>query len=223
MDWGARDMRDTATGQRTRPEVRRTAGRRRLAAWGTWAVLVTLAAPVHAYTVHGKFGIGYEETLTALASGTSFERVPTIRASGLSLIYHVRHWGLEAVLGGHSLIMSGQPTRWSGFVTLGGHYNLFRAPRVNLSAGARVTTGVARDVDETTAKAESLRLGVSVEGPIRAVFFLSDNFAFSAAVGPVLSVNGARGNPLTGQKDSVDISLFRGGFAGGLGFTVFLR
>ena len=55
------------------------------------------------------------------------------------------------------------------------------------------------------------------------MFFLSDHFAFSAAVGPVVAFNGKRGNPLTGQHDSIDLSLFRGAFSGGLGFVVFLR
>ncbi len=102
------------------------------------------------------------------------------------------------------------------------HYNVFRAPRVNLSAGLRVDTGFARAVDDA-GNATAFRVGAALEVPLRAVYFLSEQFSISASVGPVVAFNRSDANPLTGARNSTSLSLFSGGFSGGLGFTVWLR
>mgnify|MGYP006935333539 FL=1 len=183
-----------------------------------------VASSASAVATDGKVGIGYEQTLTALpeAGGTS-AGTPDVSASGLVLQYWTRNVGFEAILGGRSLIVSGRPLAWAGFLSLGAHYNVFRAPKVNLSTGFRVTMGLSRAVDSSTNVAESVHIGFSMEIPIRAMFFLSDHFALTGAVGPVVALGSAGGNPLTGLGDTTSFSLFRGGFSGGLGFVVFFR
>ena len=185
-------------------------------------ILMT-TAPAHAYTVDGKLGIGYEQTLTSLGASRLGDNKPDIEPGGLTVRYYTGRLGFEAIVDARSLHLAGQPARWAGFLGLGLHIHLFRAPRVNLSVGVRACVGVHRGVDNVTTEAEKMRVGTSLEAPLRAMFFLSDHFAFSAAVGPVVAFNGKRGNPLTGQHDSIDLSLFRGAFSGGLGFVVFLR
>jgi len=200
-------------------------------------VVLSSARPAAAYTVHGKFGIGWEETLTALGDGPRYasygegvdtER-PAIRASGMSFHAYYRQWGFEAIVGAQGAYIAKatggfQDGRLGGFLSLGTHYNLFRAPRVNLSTGVRLGVGLYRGVDATTGDAVGLRAGVSLEVPLRAVYFLGDHFAFSAAVGPLVAMAGSKGNPLTGAPaDSVEFALFRGGFSGGVGFVVFFR
>ena len=195
------------------------------------AAIVLLPVVADAYTVHGKVGVGWEETLTALGDsgryagyGDSSSGVPSIRASGLSLHAYYRQWGFEAIVGGQALMASNQPSRWGGFFSLGTHYNLFRAPQVNLSTGLRLGVGLYRGVNSVSNESAPMRTGFTVEVPLRAVFFLSDHFAFSAAVGPIAAIAGGDGHPLTGAPpDSVEFALFRGGFSGGLGFVVFLR
>lgn len=185
----------------------------------------------NAYTVHGKFGLGWEETLTALGDsgryvghGGDSGEAPAMRASGLSLHAYYRQWGFEAIVGAQALLVSSDPTRWGAFCSLGTHYNLFRAPQVNLSTGLRLGVGLYGGVDPTTNESAPLKTGFTVELPLRAVFFLSDHFAFSAAVGPMVAIAGGTGHPLTGAPpDSVEFALFRGGFSGGVGFVVFLR
>lgn len=181
------------------------------------------AGEAHAYSVDGKIGVGYEETLVSLSDGGATLAVPDIRAAGLGGWLYFGDLGLEVVLGARTLLLSGQPVDFAGFITLGAHYNVFRAPRVNLSAGLRIDTGFSRAVDPTTGEATAFRAGVAFELPLRAVYFLSEQFSISASVGPVLAVNGERANPLTGDSNSTNLSLFRGGFSGGLGFTVWLR
>jgi hypothetical protein len=193
-----------------------------LAVFTTIGVLA-MAAPAHAYTVDGKLGIGYEQTLTGLGAERLGDNKPDIEPAGLTIRYYAGRLGFEAIMHARSLHLADQPSRWGAFLGLGLHIHLFRAPRVNLSVGIRACGGVHRDVDNITLEAQEMRFGMSLEVPLRAMFFLSDHFAFSAAVGPVVAFNGKRGNPLTGQHDSIDLSLFRGAFSGGLGFVVFLR
>jgi hypothetical protein len=141
----------------------------------------------------------------------------------MSFHAYYRQWGFEAILGLEAGYVAKQKSRWGGFVSLGTHYNLFRAPRVNLSTGVRLAMGTYRGVDALGNKAPAL-YGYTLEVPLRAVFFLSDHFAFSAAVGPMVSMSSGSGNPLTGGPvGSVEFALFRGGFSGGVGFVVFFR
>ena len=63
-----------------------------------------------------------------------------------------------------------------------------------------------------------MQVGFAMEIPLRAVFFLSDRFVISGAVGIVGALESKTGNPLTGGKAAVKVSLFKGGFSGGLGF-----
>ncbi len=193
--------------------------------------LLICAGPAAAYTVHGKFGIGWEETLTSLGDGPRFASYgdgskaesPAIRASGMSFHTYYRQWGFEAIVGAEGANISKQDFRWGGFLSLGTHYNLFRAPRVNLSTGVRLAVGMYRGVDDKGASKPVL-YGYTFEAPLRAVFFLSDHFAFSAAVGPMVAIAGGPGNPLTGAPEgAVEFALFRGGFSGGVGFVVFFR
>ena len=190
-----------------------------IVAASTLGVLFT-PAPARAYSVDGKVGVGYEETLISLADGGV--GTPDVRAAGLGGWIYIGDLGLELILGLRTLLLSGQPVDLAGFVTAGAHYNVFRAPRVNLSAGLRVDTGFARAVDGN-GNATAFRVGVALEVPLRAVYFLSEQFSISASVGPVVAFNGSDANPLTGARNSTSLSLFSGGFSGGIGFTVWLR
>jgi hypothetical protein len=175
-----------------------------------------------AHDLDGRFGLGFEETLTGLGPGLADASVPAIDASGLALHAFYANWGFEAITGGSLVLPSQGDAPWAAFLALGAHYQAFRAPFVNLSAGIRVVGGLSRPVD-AAGHARGLASGLTLEGPLRALFLLSPVFGVSAAVGPVLSINGKRANPLTGGVDSLDFSLFRGGFSGGLGFVVFVR
>lgn len=196
------------------------------ATWVCAALLFTAPRPADAHTVHRKIGVGYEQSLTSLPDASASDATtPDISASGLLLQYWWRHVGLEALVGGRALIVPGTPVAWAGFLSLGAHYNAFRAPQVNLSAGVRVTTAFSRVVTttDTESAASETRVGFSVEVPLRAMFFLSDHFALTGSVGPVITLGGSGVNPLTGARNTTTIALFRGGFSGGLGFVVFLR
>ncbi len=185
---------------------------------------VLAASSASAVVVDRKIGVGYEQTLTALpeVSGTSVG-TPDVSASGLVLQYWTRNAGFEAILGGRTKSVANTPLAWAAFMALGAHYNVFRAPKVNLSAGLRFSVGLSRSVDAVKNTAEAIHVGFSMEVPLRAMFFLSEHFAMTGAVGPVLAFGSAAGNPLTGLGDTTSFSLFRGGFSGGLGFVVFFR
>ena len=190
------------------------------------ALLIGLfaASSASAVVVDRKIGVGYEQTLTALpeVTGTSVGS-PDVSASGLVLQYWVRNVGFEAILGGRTTSVSNTPLAWAAFMALSAHYNVFRAPKVNLSAGLRVSVGLSRAVDVANNTAEPIHVGFSMEIPLRAMFFLSEHFALTGAVGPVVAFGSPAGNPLTGLGDTTSFSLFRGGFSGGLGFVVFFR
>ena len=187
------------------------------------ALLLALPSAASAYSVDGKIGLGFEETLVSLGNGTfSVDAIPDVRAAGLGVWGWTGDIGWEAIVGMRALLLPNLPADVAGFVTIGGHYNVFRSPRVNLSTGLRIDTGFARTVDGN-GTAGPFRVGFGFELPLRAVYFLSDQFSISGTVGPVLVINGSKANPFTGATNSTDISLFRGGFGGGIGFTVWLR
>ncbi|MCO4761934.1 MAG: hypothetical protein KC502_10545 [Myxococcales bacterium] len=196
----------------------------RFASLLTLILVSTAAASAFGYTVDRKLGIGFEQTLTALPEASGLDAsTPDIAASGLVVQYWNRHVGLEAIVGGRALLVRDAPIGWAGFLTLGAHYNVFRAPMVNLSVGLRVTAGLSRPVNVQTNATQPMRVGFSSEIPLRAMFFLSDHFALTGSVGPVVTFGSSAGNPLTGAADTTTFSLFRGGFSGGLGFVVFFR
>lgn len=184
------------------------------------ACALLVATGAVATTVDGKWGIGFEETLTGIPdpsdADSAFIAIP---ASGLAIHHFRGNVNFEAVLGGRAHLGSSSATEWAGFLALGAHYAKFRSPRANLSAGLRVVLGLHRPVDAATQAASALRLGVTVEVPLRAVFFLSDQFLIAGAVGPVAAFETASGNPLTGGSSALKVNLFKGGFSGGLGFA----
>ena len=47
--------------------------------------------------------------------------------------------------------------------------------------------------------------------------------AISGAVGVIVALNSAEGNPLTGDVNSTDVSLAYADFSGGVGFTYYFR
>lgn len=191
----------------------------------TLLLALCVASTSFAVAVDRTIGVGFEQTLTAIpdAGGPGVGGVPDVSASGLVLQYWTRHVGLEAILGGRATAISGKPLAWATFLSLGAHYNVFRAPMVNLSAGVRVTTGLSRPINVATGNTKPMQIGFSVEAPLRAMFFLSDHFALTGAVGPVVIIGSSGGNPLNGLGDTTSFSLFRGGFSGGLGFVIFFR
>lgn len=208
-------------------------GRRMGVAWLlALALLGAMPRSVWAHNVDGKAGIGLEETLTAIsvrqvfpvrdASGTLQPlAVPDVRASGLSARYYMGNIGIEAITGASVRLPATGASEFGVFLSLGASYNLFRAPSVNLSVGARVLGSVARANQGDTAG--PLRWGFAVEAPLRVEYFFSPNFAIGGAIGPAIAINGSQVNPLTGSRDSLDIALTRGDFSGGVGFTYYLN
>ncbi len=200
----------------------------RRAVFGCGALLASLAvaaAPneASAYAMDGKLGVGFEETLIALDGGLGpAGRSPDIRASGLGVWGWINDFGWEWLVGMHLRTAPEKATSWAAFTSLGGHFAVFRAPRVNLTAGLRVTIGLARADDGATAD-PATRVGFAFEAPLRAMYFLSDQFSIVGSLGPVLAINGDARSPLTGAKTSNEFTLFRGGFGGGVGFCVWLR
>lgn len=183
-----------------------------------------------AHNVDGKVGVGFEETLTGLSARQFFPTedgsgsllshpIPDVRAAGLAGRWYVGQLGVEAVGGFDMRVPSGKPNEYGAFLSLGVLYNLARAPSVNLAIGLRAVTGVARTNDGDTAG--PVRVGLSFEVPIRVEYFFSPNFAIAGAVGPTLAINSAKGNPLTGGKNSYDLAMTRGDFGGGIGFTYY--
>jgi len=217
------------------------------------AVLGCPARPALAHNVDGKLGLGFEETLTAVGNRFDASQPGTgqadLRAAGVAVRYYIGNIGIEGIVSaglhlpgsfrgddGNTVKTSTDPgAEITGFLSLGGLYNLFRAPSVNLAVGARVllgysrfnrqvkdnTTGVpVQDGDGFRIESHS-RFGLTLELPLRVEFFFSPAFAIAGAVGPVISVNGDEANPLTGGRDSVDVGLTRGDFSGGLGFAYY--
>lgn len=194
------------------------------------SALVGVSTPALAVTVDGKWGVGFEETLTGIADPTDDDTaLVAIPASGLAIHKYIGDIDLEAIVGARARIALNGPTDWRTFLSLGVHYFAFRAPRANLSAGARIIGGMHRPIDIGTQTSRPLSWGFTFEVPLRAMFFLSDHFAISGSVGLVAALERqssdpdvVAGNPLTGGSDAVKVNLFKGGFSGGLGFTFFL-
>ncbi len=184
------------------------------------ALAATLSAPAAtAITLDGKWGVGFEETLTGIVDTADPDSpLIAIPASGLAIHRFVGDWDVELVFGARAAFASSTATRWAGFGSLGGHYSAFRSPQANLSAGIRVIAGAYQPLDIATGGKAPMQVGFAMEIPLRAVFFLSDRFVISGAVGIVGALESKTGNPLTGGKDAVKVSLFKGGFSGGLGF-----
>jgi hypothetical protein len=187
------------------------------------------AAPAAAREVSGKWGLGYESTLTALGTSGISGSVAPVSASGLAFRIYSGHLGLEAVGGGAFRSVPNGKAETRAFVALGVLYNVFRSPSANLAAGVRGVVGLLNNLvtDELDASGQRIQhagtsLGVTVEMPLRAEYFFSDNFAISGAVGPVLEFNRSDANPLTGGS-AFGLDIFRGGFSGGVGFTVYFR
>ena len=189
-----------------------------------------LASPALALDLSGRYGIGYEETLTSVgarqmaevvsASTVSNTVTPDVRAGGLSFRWWLGNVGLEAIAGLSLRVPDKAPTEVGGFVSVGALYNLVRTPRVNLSVGGRLLTGVAR-ANNANDNAGPWRTGFAVEIPLRVEYAFTDQFAIGAAVGPTISWSSAQRHPLTGAQNALDVSLTRGDFSGGLGFTYY--
>jgi len=189
--------------------------------------VLLVATSASAREVDGKWGLGYESTLTSLGQDLFGNNVT---ASGLAARVYVGHWALEAVLGAsYHNVPKGSPEIRAA-VSAGGLYNVFRSPSANLAAGVRGVFGLVRNFlprDATNETRAGLQhsgtdVGFTVEFPLRAEYFFSDNFAISGAVGPVLELGRTSANPLTGSS-SFGIDVFRGGFSGGVGFMVYFR
>ncbi len=195
------------------------------------ACLTLATAPAWAANVDGKAGIGFEETLTSVGlrqtlMGTT--DLPDVRPSGLAARYWIGNVGLEAIVG--ASVKFGQMLGHSGFVALGAHYAAFRAQDVNLTIGARGIFAWANTNQDDHDLGS--RYGFAVEVPIRVEYFFTSAFAIAGAVGPVLHFPSpwrtdrtgtavAVRNPLTTNVGSWDLSLTRGEFSGGLGFTYY--
>ena len=188
-------------------------------------------APAWAENVDGKLGIGFEETLTGTAASQlgalrdssgkiTAATLPDLRPAGLALRYYIGNIGIEAIVGAGWHLPDHKAMETAGFVSLGVLYNVFRAPSVNLALGARVLTGWAR-LDGSSGSAEAMRVGVTGEIPLRVEYFFAPAFAIAGAVGPVLSFNRSRTNPLTGATNSFDVAIARGDFSGGIGFSYY--
>ncbi len=184
-----------------------------------------------AMNVDGKLGVGFEETLTGIgvrqaqsvddhASGGT--PLPDMSASGLAFRYYTGNLGFEVILGAALHHPTGHDFEYSLLISPAVFYNVFRAPTVNLSLGARFLNGWSQ-FNDAQGNAANGRYGFAVEIPLRAEYFFAGAFAISGAVGPVIIHNGARGNPLTGNANSTDVSLTRGGFSGGVGFTYYIN
>jgi hypothetical protein len=185
-----------------------------------------VAMPAFAANVDGKAGIGFEETLTAVGIRQTFFNngdTPDVRPGGLSGRYWLGNVALEAIFG--ASLSFANNLHHSGFLAIGTHYAAFRAPDVNLTIGVRGLFAWA-SVNQEDHDLGS-RYGFAIEVPLRVEYFFTSAFAIAAAVGPVLNFpspqrNGASvRNPLTTNVSSWDLSLFRGDFSGGLGFTYY--
>lgn len=196
---------------------------RRLAGFAA-ALLLALPATVLAHDVDGKFGVGFEETLTGVGARQGFA-LPELRAAGLSLRYYVGNLGLELITGGGLHFPDGERTQAAAFASVGVLYNLFRAPSVNLAVGLRGLVGWARltcpTTDDDQKTCANGRFGIAFEAPLRVEYFFAPSFSVAGAVGPVVGLNEPDGNPLTGERNSRSVSLTRGEFSGGLGFSYY--
>lgn len=208
----------------------RGAWRRRAAAWLCGLGVSALALPAQAHNVDGKFGLGFEETLTSIgsrqwfgsqgASATLNSRpVPDLPASGLALRRYVGNFAIEGVIGLVAHKPSDQPVEFGSFLSAGVLFNIVRAPSVNLAVGLRLLGAAARSNDAGVAG--PWRFGFAAELPIRVEYFFSPNFAVAGAVGPTIAVNSSGRNPLTGSSASLDLGLTHGDYSGGVGFSYY--
>lgn len=182
------------------------------------------ASPALAINVDGKFGVGFETTLSGLDGrlGSALQHTPDVRPAGFAMRYYAGNVGIEGIVGATFQSASGTPQQYAGFVSVGALYNVFRAPNVNLSLGVRAIGAVART--NTAGVSTGSRIGFAAEIPLRVEYFFGAAFAISAAVGPVFNVPVSSDiDPLTGDTSALDISLTRGEFSGGLGFTYYFN
>lgn len=209
---------------------------------GTVAAALAVAvwpAAAFCHDVDGKFGIGFEETLTGIATrqlvpatdkalDLQAVNTPDVRAAGVAVRGYLGNWGFEGVLGANLQFTSAKddhsaapPTQFAAFLSAGAFYNVVRAPQVNLAIGLRVLGAMART--NVSEQAGPLRWGAALELPVRIEYFFNQQFAIAGAVGPNVIINGDRTNPLSGTSKSTDLALTRGDFGGGVGFTYYLR
>ena len=189
------------------------------------------AAPCLAANVDGKAGVGFEDTLTSVGLRQMFFAsgdAPDVRPGGLAARYWLGNTGLEAIVGGSLSV--GASLSHAGFTAIGAHYAAFRAPDVNMSIGARALFAWANTSAED--RAFGSRFGFAIEVPLRVEYFFTSAFAVAAAVGPVIhfpspwrsgkdGVAGPVRDPLTTGTSTWHVSLSRGEFSGGLGFTYY--
>lgn len=189
------------------------------------------AMSARAENVDGRFGIGFEETLTSLGAregvridqpieAAQGNQAPAVRAAGLAVRYYTGHLGLEGIVGAGVHMPDESDIEFTGFLSAGALYNFARAPSVNVALGLRALMGWAR-LDDAEGKAGQFHFGFAFEVPLRAEYFFSPAFAVAGSVGVVLAFNQTAANPLTGQRESYDLALTRGDFSGGLGFTYY--
>jgi hypothetical protein len=140
-------------------------------------------------------------------------------------IRDVGNLGLELITGGGLHFPDGERTQAAAFASVGVLYNLFRAPSVNLAVGLRGLVGWARltcpTTDDDQKTCANGRFGIAFEAPLRVEYFFAPSFSVAGAVGPVVGLNEPDGNPLTGERNSRSVSLTRGEFSGGLGFSYY--
>jgi hypothetical protein len=194
-----------------------------------------IAHPALAMNIDGRWGIGFEETLTSLEARLATlgdVAQPVAPAAGLSVRGHVGYLALESIVGlslhkpgalrdaNDKVLVDSPPLEMGAFLSLGALYHVFRAPQVNLALGLRVLGGIGR-VNDNAGRAGPWQLGVAFEAPLRVEWHFNPNFAIAAAVGGVIIAPSANGNPLSGQRDVTQITATRGQFAGGLGFTYY--
>ncbi len=199
-----------------------------------WVVAVLLwssASSAYAMNVDGKFGIGFEETLIgvgvrqgSLIAGSSSGNTAALPASGMAFRYHFGNIGIEAIVGAsmRSTLGGTGDLQYTALASGGLFYNAVRAPSVNLAIGARLVNGWARQND-SHGLAQGTRYGMGAEIPLRVEYFFSPAFAIGAAVGITMVWSGNSANPLTGSSKSFDLTLTRGDFSGGLGFTYYFQ
>ena len=173
-------------------------------------VLLATSGPALAKDMGGKFGVGFNQSLTSGVSGLAFN-------------YWAGNLKLGGLVGMNFFFPDTGDTVTAVQLGIQALYALARSTDANLNFGLRVNLGIAdAGSPPVGAPDPGTTVGVQFDIPVEGEYFLSDHFSFYGHVGLTLTIVGSDGNPLSpGAQKGVGFGVGQGGFSGGAGFNFY--
>lgn len=179
----------------------------------TLAMGTMVALPAMAKDLDGRFGLGYDQSLSGV--------------SGLTARYWIGDLGIQGILGLDFVKPDQGDSQIEFDFGLGAIYNFAKSEHANLGLGLNLDLGFANKAAMGGGDS-SFQFNVAI--PLRGEYFLSDNFAFNASVGLVIAIvpekgqvlgaMSATGHPGAAAKD-IQFSLGPGNLFATGGFTYY--